>query len=101
MCTGWGDLVCATSQVVTTLPLCSLRATQRRRDPERFRAADLGFPSQPVTGRRRGPTADPRPGNDLGTAWGRTGGGRGTAGGRPTMSVHNRRDVHVSTQAGG
>ena len=44
-----------------------------------------------------GPSAGPVPG--LGTNWGRTREGRGTARGRRTVGVHGRRDVHVSTTA--
>ncbi len=101
MCTGWGDLVAAGSRLVTDRlirrrPGAASRTGRGSMDNVLTCVYVRSFPE---SGFRR-PAARRRAGRRLRTTWGSSRETQGTAGGRATATVHNRRDVHVSTQVG-
>jgi hypothetical protein len=100
MCTGWGDLVAAGSRQVT----------DRRIDGGgTWRPKSWAVPldstltcvyvARRVVVRACHQRDEHGVGHGTRTAWGSSRDTQGTAGGRRPAAVHNRRDVHVSTQA--
>jgi hypothetical protein len=97
MCTGWGDLVCVGSPRVIGAGPDRRRLTGPHLVRDAVSASDLRRCPEPGRWSDRGRSQPSNSGSAPHTTWGQSGETQGTGGGWCGSSVHNRRDVHVST----
>jgi hypothetical protein len=97
MCTGWGDLVCVGSPRVIGAGPDRRRLTGPPLVRDAVSASDLRRCPEPGRWSDRGRSQPSNSGSAPHTTWGQSGETQGTGGGWCGSSVHNRRDVHVST----